>query len=232
MKVPVAVVLGMAFFSGICAAAEKPEVKGQKDKISYSVGYQVGGDFKKQGVELNPEMLVKGAQDALSGAKPLVSPQEMNKTLVDLKRKIVAEDKAKQAKIAEKNLNEGKAFQERNAKAEGVVTLPSGLQYKVLKEGTGTSPKANDNVTVHYRGTLIDGTEFDSSYKRNKPATLKVNRVLPGWQQALLLMKAGSKWQLVVPANLAYGARGAGPRIGPNSTLVFDFELISVQPAP
>jgi FKBP-type peptidyl-prolyl cis-trans isomerase FklB len=222
----------MAFLSGFSAAAEKPEVKEQKDKISYSVGYQVGGDFKRQGVGLNPEMLVKGAQDALSGAEPLVSPREMDQTLVDLKKKIVTEEKAGRKKLAEKNLKDGKDFLEQNAKKEGVVTLPSGLQYKALKEGSGASPKANDNVTVHYRGTLIDGTEFDSSYKRNKPATFRLDRVIPGWTQALTLMKPGAKWQLFIPAKLAYGERGAGTKIPPGSTLIFDVELVSVQPAP
>lgn len=141
MKIPVAVVLGVVFISGVCAAADQPVVKEQKDKISYSVGYQVGSDFKRQGVALNPELLVKGAKDALSGAQPLLSPQEMNKTLVDLKRKIVADEKAKQTKIAEKNLKEGKAFLERNAKAEGVVTLPSGLQLQGPQGGDGSFPQ-------------------------------------------------------------------------------------------
>lgn len=232
MKVTVVVLLCVASLPRLCAAAEKPDVKDTKDRVSYSVGYQVGGDFKKQGTELNPELLLRGVQDAMSGAEPLVSQQEMNKTLVDLKRKIEAEEKTERKRIAEKNLKEGKEFLARNAKKEGVVTLPSGLQYKVLKEGTGPSPKANDNVTVHYRGLLIDGTEFDSSYKRAKPAAFRADRVIPGWKEALLLMKAGSKWELFLPPNLAYGERGAGPLIGPNSALTFEVELISVQSAP
>jgi FKBP-type peptidyl-prolyl cis-trans isomerase FklB len=232
MKAPVATVLCMAFLSGVCAAAEKQESKERKDKISYSVGYQVGGDFKRQGVELDPKLFLKGFQDAMSGAKPHMTPQEMNQTLVDLKKKIVADERKDRQAKAQKALAEGEAFLAANAKKEGVVTHPSGLQYKVLREGAGASPKATDNVTVNYRGTLVDGTEFDSSYKRNKPATFRVDRVIPGWTQALTMMKTGAKWQLFIPAKLAYGDRGAGTKIPPGSTLIFDVELVSVQPAP
>jgi len=182
-----------------------------------------------QGVDLNPDLLVKGVQDAMSGNKPHMSPQEMNKTLVDLKKKIVAEEQRQKKEAAGKNLQEGKAFLAENAKKKDVKTLPSGLQYKVIQEGTGASPKATDSVTVHYKGTLIDGTEFDSSYKRGKPATFRVDGVIAGWTEALQLMKPGAKWQLFIPSELAYGERGAGSRIGPDSTLIFEVELISVQ---
>ncbi len=219
----------MVLFLGVGIAADKPEVKEEKDRISYSVGYQVGGDFKRQGVELNPELLVKGIQDAVSGAKPLLSQQEMNRTLVDLKKKIVADQREAQQKMGEKNLADGKDFLSANGKKKGVVILPSGLQYKILSEGKGKSPGPADSVTVHYRGTLIDGTEFDSSYSRGKPATFQVNRVIAGWTEALQKMKEGAKWQLFIPPNLAYGERGAGSRIGPNATLIFEVELISVQ---
>jgi FKBP-type peptidyl-prolyl cis-trans isomerase len=232
MKAPVAIVLCMVFLSGVSAAAEKKESKEQKDKISYSVGYQMGGDFKRQGVELNPKLFLKGVQDAMSGAKPQMTPQEMNQTLVDLKKKIVADERKDRQAKAQKALAEGEAFLAANGKKEGVVTLPTGLQYKVVREGSGASPKATDNVTVNYRGTLVDGTEFDSSYKRNKPATFRVDRVIPGWTQALTMMKTGAKWQLFIPAKLGYGERGAGSKIPPGSTLIFDVELVSVQPAP
>jgi FKBP-type peptidyl-prolyl cis-trans isomerase FklB len=222
-------VVSTILFLSVGFAADKPEVKGENDRISYSVGYQVGGDFKRQGVDLNPELLVKGVQDAMKGAKPLMTQQEMNKTLVDLKRKVVAAQREEQKKAAEKNLAEGKKFLEENKKKEGVTTLPSGLQYKVIEKGTGASPKKTDSVTVHYKGTLIDGTEFDSSLKRGKPATFRVDRVIPGWTEGLQLMKPGAKWRLFIPANLAYGERGAGSRIGPNSALVFEVELISVE---
>ncbi len=219
----------LAVFSlSVCLAAEKQELANGNDRVSYSVGYQVGGDFKRQGVELNPDLFVKGIQDAMSGAKPLMTQQEMNKTLVDLKKKIVTAQREEQKKSAEKNLADGKKFLEANAKKEGVTTLPSGLQYKVIAKGTGASPKKTDSVTVHYKGTLIDGTEFDSSYKRGQPATFRVDGVIAGWTEALTLMKPGAKWQLFIPANLAYGERGAGSRIGPNSTLIFEVELIKV----
>ena len=221
-------VLSTVIFLGVGFAADNPNVKEEKDKVSYSVGYQVGGDFKRQGVELNPELLVKGVQDAMSGGKPLMTPEEMNKTLVDLKKKIVTAQREEQKKAADKNLADGKKFLESNAKKEGVTTLPSGLQYKVVAKGTGASPKKTDSVTVHYKGTLIDGTEFDSSYKRGQPATFRVDGVIAGWTEALQLMKPGAKWQLFIPANLAYGERGAGSRIGPNSTLIFEVELIKV----
>jgi FKBP-type peptidyl-prolyl cis-trans isomerase FklB len=221
-------IISMVLFLGVGFAAEKPEMKGENDRVSYSVGYQVGGDFKRQGVELNPDLLVKGIQDALAESKPLMTPEEMRKTLVDLKKKIVADQRKQQEEQGQKNLAEGKAFLAKNAKKKGVKTLPSGLQYKVIEKGNGTSPKKTDSVTVNYRGTLIDGTEFDSSYKRGKPATFRVDGVIAGWTEALQLMKPGAKWQLFIPAKLAYGGRAAGPRLGPNSTLIFEVELIKV----
>ncbi|MGB7971555.1 MAG: FKBP-type peptidyl-prolyl cis-trans isomerase [Candidatus Deferrimicrobiaceae bacterium] len=227
-KIAVHVVLVFVFLSGVCLAGDKPEIKDEKGKINYSIGYQIGGDFKRQGIDLDPDLIVKGIQDALSESKPLMTPQEMRKTLVDLKTKIVADQRKQQKEQAQKNLAEGKAFLAKNAKKKGVKTLPSGLQYKVIEKGNGTSPKKTDSVTVNYRGTLIDGTEFDSSYKRGKPATFRVDGVIAGWTEALQLMKPGAKWQLFIPANLAYGERGAGPRIGPNSALIFEVELTKV----
>ena len=215
----------------LCAvrAEENPEIVDETDRVNYSLGYQIGGDFKRQGVELSPELVVKGIQDALSGIEPMMTPAEMNRTLVDLKRKIVADEQAAQKKASDENLAAGRAFLEENSKKEGVKTLPSGLQYRVIKEGTGAIPSATDTVTVHYRGTLIDGTEFDSSYSREEPATFQANRVIDGWKEALQLMKAGGKWQLFIPAELAYGARSVGDKIKSNSTLIFEVELLSVQ---
>jgi len=224
-------VISTIFFLGVGFAADQPEVKEEKDRISYSVGHQVGGDFKRQGVELNPDLFVKGVRDAMSGAKPLMTQQEMNKTLVDLKKKIVAEEQRQKKEAAGKNLQEGKAFLAENARKKDVRTLPSGLQYQVIEKGTGASPKKTDSVTVDYKGTLIDGTEFDSSYKRGKPATFRVDGVIAGWTEALQLMKPGAKWRLFIPPDLAYGERGAGSRIGPNSALIFEVELISVAPS-
>ena len=222
-------ILVVVIFSGISLADEKPELKDEKEKISYSLGYQIGGDFKRQGVELDPDLLVKGMQDAAGGAEPRVSPQEMRKTLVDLKKKVEADERKRRKEQAGKYRAEGEAFLAANGKKEGVVTLPSGLQYKVLAEGKGKSPNPTDNVTVHYRGTLVDGTEFDSSHKRNAPATFGVDRVIAGWKEALPMMKEGAKWQLFVPSKLGYGEKGSGSRIPPDSTLLFEVELLSVQ---
>jgi len=216
------------FFSGVCLAGETPELKSENDRVSYSVGYQIGGDFKRQGVELNTESLVKGVQDARSGAEPLMTRQEMHQTLVDLKKKIMADERKRKKEEAEKVRKEGEAFLAANRKKKGVVTLSSGLQYKVIKEGTGKSPKATNEVTVHYRGTFIDGTEFDSSYQRGTPATFQADSVIAGWKEAIPKMKEGAKWQLFVPADLAYGERGAGPNIPPNAALIFEVELIRV----
>jgi len=222
-------ILIVAFLSGTCLAGETPEPKSEKEKISYSLGYQIGGDFKRQGVELAPDLIVKGIQDAAGGAEPRMPLQEMRKTLVGLKMKVEADERKRLSEIAGKNRAEGEAFLAANGKKEGVVTLPSGLQYKVLAAGTGKSPNPTDNVTVHYRGTFVDGTEFDSSYKRNAPATFGVDRVIVGWQEALPMMKEGAKWQLFVPSKLAYGEQGSGSRFPPNSTLLFEVELIAVQ---
>jgi FKBP-type peptidyl-prolyl cis-trans isomerase FklB len=231
MKYVIAVVLTTVLFFSPAYAEDKPELKEEKDRVSYSIGYQVGGDMNRQGVELNPEMLVKGVQDAVKGGESLMTREEMNSTLVELKKKIVAAQQAQMKKAGEKNLADGKAFLAENGKKEGVTTTSSGLQYKVLKEGEGAAPKATDTVTVNYRGTLIDGTEFDSSYKRGEPATFQLNRVIKGWTEGVQLMKPGAKYQLYIPPVLAYGDRGAGPTIGPNSTLIFDVELISVKAA-
>ena len=158
-----------------------------------------------------------------------MTEQEMKETLAGLQKELM-EKQAERAKLlAEKNKKEGEAFLAANKTKEGVKTLPDGLQYKVIKEGTGKTPKADDTVVTNYRGTLIDGTEFDSSYKRGQPATFPVKGVIPGWTEALQLMKEGSKWELFIPSNLAYGERGAGNAIGPNATLVFEIELISVK---
>ncbi len=211
-----------------CTSEKGPRLKDENDRVNYSLGHQIGGDFKQQGVEIRPELVVKGIQDALSGAEPLMTREEMDKTLMELKKKIVTAQREELRHAAEENLAKGKEFLAENAKKEGVKTLPSGLQYKIIQEGSGASPKATDTVTVHYRGTLIDGTEFDSSYSRGKPATFRVDRVIRGWTEALQMMKEGAKWELFIPPELAYGDRGAGPRIGPSSTLVFEVELLSV----
>jgi FKBP-type peptidyl-prolyl cis-trans isomerase FklB len=213
---------------GLCEAGEAPEIRDENDRISYSLGYQIGGDFKRQGVDLKSDLVVQGMRDAVQGAKPLLTPEEMKKTLVELKRKVTAAQQEERKLSAEKSRAEGEAFLAENAKREGVVTLPSGLQYKIVKDGAGASPQATDNVTVHYRGTLIDGTEFDSSHKRNQPAIFRVNGVIRGWTEALQIMKPEAKWLLFIPAKLAYGERGTGSAIPPNSALIFEVELLKV----
>jgi FKBP-type peptidyl-prolyl cis-trans isomerase FklB len=217
--------------TGLCAAAwagsEQPlELKTDSQKINYSLGYQIGEDFKRQGIELDGAAVVRGIQDAISGKEPLMKPEEVRATLMELKRKIIAAQQEKRKKAKQKKLADGKKYMEENAKKPGVVTTKSGLQYKVLKEGTGKSPSATDRVTVNYRGTTVDGKEFDSSYKRGKPATFRLNGVVKGWTEGLQLMKEGGKAELVIPPKLAYGSRGP---LG-DQTLIFDVELISVGP--
>ena len=231
MKHILIAVLSVALLAGVCRAGDKLDLTDEKVRLSYSVGYQVGGDFLWQGTDINPKLLLKGVQDALLGKEPLMTPQEMRTTLVDLQKKVAAAKDQKSKVEVDKNLAQGKTFLAENRKKEGVKTLPSGLQYKVIKEGFGAMPIATDTVTVHYRGTLIDGTEFDSSYSRGKPATFGVGRVIAGWTEALQLMKEGARWQLFIPPDLAYREKGAGSKIPPNSSLIFEVELISVQPS-
>ena len=206
---------------------DKPfPLKDLKDKASYSIGVDIGMNFKKQNMDLNADALAAGAKDALNG-KPQVSPNEVREIMTQWQK----EFGEKQKVMATKNQADGEKYLVENKKKEGVKTTASGLQYKSLKEGAGPQPKASDTVTVNYRGTLIDGTEFDSSYKRGEPATFPLNGVIKGWTEGLQLMKKGSKFQFVIPPSLAYGERAVGADIGPNSTLVFDVELLDVKPA-
>ncbi|RPJ36944.1 MAG: FKBP-type peptidyl-prolyl cis-trans isomerase [Deltaproteobacteria bacterium] len=220
--------LGFLLTGTFCFAAEKPELKDQKDKESYSLGYQFGQTMKYQGLDIDMDIYTSGIRDALGGSKPQLSQEEMRQTVSELQKRIAAAREKGLNEISAKNLAEGKAFLEENKKKEGVKVLPSGLQYKVLSEGSGKSPRATDQVTVNYKGTLINGVEFDNSYKRGKPTTFQIDKVVKGWTEALPLMKEGSKWQLFIPPELGYGSRGAGP-VPPNSTLIFEVELISVQ---
>lgn len=202
-------------------------LKTDKQKFSYTAGYQIGQNLKRQNLDLDSKTFSQGVQDAITNAKPRLKPEEMQAAVQAQQKK----DMDKQTAVAKKNLDAGQAFLEANKKKDGVVTLPSGLQYKVITEGKGKQPKSTDTVVAHYRGTLINGTEFDSSYQRNEPATFPVGGVIKGWQEALPLMKEGAKWQVYIPADLAYGPRGAGAAIGPNEALIFDIELVSVKEA-
>jgi len=218
-------ILGILFLAFQVSAEENLVLKNQKEKMSYVIGMDIGNNLKKQSIDVDPNILARGIQDALSAVKPLLTEQEIQNTLTTFQK----ERAAKQEGVAKKNKNEGEAFMTANKKKEGVKALASGLQYKVIKAGTGKKPNINDSVTTHYRGTLVDGTEFDSSYKHGQPVTFPVSGVIAGWTEALQLMQEGAKWQLFIPPNLAYGERGTGGVIGPNATLIFEIELISVQ---
>ena len=215
--------------SGAAFAADAPELKGDKEKLSYSIGMELGGNLKRQSVEVDPDLLAKGVKDSYGGGKTLLTEDEARLAITTFQKALMAKKAETMRILAEKNKADGEKFLAENAKKEGVKTLPSGLQYKEIAPGTGKGPKTTDTVTTHYKGTLIDGTEFDSSFKRGQPATFPVSGVIPGWTEALQLMKEGAKWQLFVPSNLAYGEQGAGREIGPNATLVFEVELISVK---
>lgn len=228
MKIAAAA-LSVILLAGTVYAANSIVLKNKKDKESYAIGLDIGKNFKSQSIDIDPDVLVKGIKDVLSGNKPLMTDEEVQAVMTDFRKEMMDKQTARTKEAGEKNKKEGEAFLAENKKKDGVVTLPSGLQYKIIKEGSGAKPKATDTVTVNYRGTLIDGTEFDSSYKRGQPASFKVTGVIQGWTEALQLMKTGSKWQLFVPPSLAYGERGAGRDITPNATLIFDVELISVQ---
>jgi FKBP-type peptidyl-prolyl cis-trans isomerase len=204
-------------------------LKDQKDKISYALGVNVGVTLKGQSIDVDPNVLLQGVKDVLAGGKLLMTDEEVKTTLTQMQADLTAR-RAEKAKVeGAANKKTGDAFLAANKSKPGIVTLPSGLQYKILTQGKGPKPTANDTVVCNYRGTLIDGKEFDSSYKRGQPTTFPVIKVIPGWREALQLMPVGSKWQLVVPPGLAYGDKAAGPDIGPNSTLIFEVDLISIQ---
>jgi FKBP-type peptidyl-prolyl cis-trans isomerase FklB len=222
-------ILAILFLVTPVLAAENIQLKSEKDKTSYTLGINIGNNIKQLPLEIDMDIFYRGFKDAVSKNKPLLSEEEMHTVMTAFQKEITAKQTELMKSQGEKNKKEGEAFLVENKKKEGVKTLASGLQYKVIKEGTGKSPKATDKVSTHYQGTLIDGTEFDSSYKRGEPATFPVNGVIPGWTEALQLMKVGSKWQLFVPSKLAYGERGAGPKIGPNAVLIFTVELLSIK---
>jgi len=229
MKHILAAIISIGLLFGVCSAAEKLELKDQKDKESYSLGYQFGESLKMQGVEINLDVYTSAIRDSLGGKEPQLSSEEIRSTVMGLRQRVAAVQQKALMEQAEKNLAEAKSFLAENGKKEGVKTLPSGVQYKVLSEGAGKMPKKTDTVTVHYRGTFINGTEFDSSIARGQPTTFQVDGVIPGWSEALQLMKEGAKWQLFIPPELAYGERGMPPRMPPQSILLFDVELISVK---
>jgi FKBP-type peptidyl-prolyl cis-trans isomerase FklB len=217
--------------SATAAAKPKPlELVTDKDKQSYAIGLNVGKSLHRDSIDVEPKFVLQGIEDALGDGKLLLTDEQIKTVMTELQTQVRQQQEEKRLALVESNKKDGAAFLAANATKEGVVTLPSGLQYKILVAGTGPKPSATDTVVCNYRGTLLDNTEFDSSYKRGQPMTFRVGGVIKGWTEALQLMPVGSKWQLFIPPDLAYGDRGQGPG-GPNATLIFEVELVSIQPA-
>lgn len=215
--------------TGQVQAEEKAIPNEKKEKIGYSIGVDLGKKLNDLSIEVDADMVARGLRDAYTG-KTQLSDEVMSAVLADLNKEVQNRRNEKMKTLGEKNKVEGAAFLKENAKKNGVVTLPSGLQYKVMKEGTGKTPDINDTVIVHYKGALLDGTEFDNSRNRNQPAEFVLGKnVLPGWNEALQKMKAGSRWLVIIPPNLAYGDKGPGGIVGPNAVLMFDIELLAVK---
>jgi len=221
-------ILGVVLLTAQCAQ-EPTDLKTEQDKVNYGIGVSVAKNFKQQGMEVDVNLVVKGLKDELTGKKLLMSEDELRKTMTAYQQEMRGKQMQERKMAALDKKKEGDAFLAENKKKEGVVTLPNGLQYKILKAGEGKKPTAEDTVEVKYRGTLIDGKEFDSSGAATR--TFKVKAVIPGWREALQLMPVGSKWQLAVPPELAYGARGMGQAIMPNTTLIFEVELVGIKSA-
>jgi len=204
------------------ASAGEATPKTDDEKFSYAIGYQIAESVKRQGMEVDVDSLIQAIRDDLTGTPLRISQPEMQAAVVAYQQKKFEE-------LSDKNQKAGKKYLAANKKKPGIVELPSGLQYRIVEEGSGEKPVSNDTVKVHYRGTLIDGTEFDSSYARGEPVTFQIANIINGWQQALILMSEGAKWQVFIPPILAYGSGGAGQNIGPNATLVFEIELVSIE---
>jgi FKBP-type peptidyl-prolyl cis-trans isomerase len=229
MRLKLITILAVILLAALASAQEKPALKNEKEKLSYALGMDLGNQLRKQSVDIDPALFGKGLGDALSGSKTLLSEEEVRATVVALQTELRQKQVETMRIAAETNKKAGDAFLAENKKKEGVVTLPSGLQYKVLRAGQGKRPTDADTVECQYRGALVDGTEFDSSYSRGQPATLKLSGVIAGWREALKIMPVGSKWQLFIPPKLAYAERGAGNEIGPNATLIFEVELLAIK---
>src|SRR5438270_1190637 len=224
MKSIIVTAIALSFAFNAFAEDKAVNFKDAKDKFSYAIGLNIGMNFKRQNIDVNTDMISSGVKDGLSG-KPQMTMDQIREVMMNFEKDM----QAKQTEAGKKNEADAQKFLADNKKKEGVKTTASGLQYIVEKEGTGAQPKSTDNVTVNYRGILMDGTEFDSSYKRGQPATFPVGGVIKGWTEALPLMPVGSKWQLFLPSQLAYGERSPSPEIGPDATLIFEVELLSIQ---
>jgi FKBP-type peptidyl-prolyl cis-trans isomerase FklB len=231
MKLRLIIMTGLLLAAVPAFGADEALPKDAKEKLSYAVGLIWANNLKQQSIEVDSGMLVKGFQHGLSGSKPLLTEEEIREIMTKLQKDVAAKMEDRKKNAAEINKKEGETFLAENQKKEGVKVLPSGLQYKVVQNGTGKSPKQKDYVVVHYRGLRLNGTQFDGTVQSDKPATFKLEQVVKGWQEALLLMNPGSKWRIFVPPHLAYGEQGAGP-IEPNSTLIFDVELVDIYTYP
>lgn len=207
----------------------KAPLTDKKDKVSYSIGIDIGKSLQKQKIDINTEIFMAGIKDGMTDKYTLLPEEQIKETLMAFQTDMLDKQKADMKVVAEQNKTEGEKFLTENKKRKDITTLPSGLQYRIIREGKGTSPKATDMVKTHYMGKLIDGKKFDSSYDRGEPARFPVNGVIPGWTEALQIMKPGAKWELFVPAELAYGEQGVGGAIGPNATLIFEVELMEVE---
>ncbi|RAP38373.1 hypothetical protein B1207_00335 [Legionella quinlivanii] len=229
MKLVAAATMSLAMSTAI--AASDVTLSTDMDKLSYSIGADLGKNFKKQGIEVNPAAMAKGLQDGMAGSQLMLTDDQMKEVLNKFQKDLMSKRNAEFSKKSEENKSKGEAFLSQNKTKEGVVSLPSGLQYKIIETGSGAKPAKDDTVTVEYTGKTIDGQVFDSTDKSGKPATFKVSQVIPGWTEALQLMPAGSTWEIYIPSALAYGPRSVGGPIGPNETLIFKIHLISVKKA-
>ncbi len=221
--------LGIALTITACGKGDKSELKTDTEKFSYAIGMDIGKSLKRLETEIDVGALRQGAQDVLDDKETLLTQEQVVEVMTSFSQKIQKEQEEKQKAAAGKNVEESKKFFAENGKKDGIKTTKSGLQYQVITEGKGDKPKATDRVSVHYKGTLLDGSTFDSSYERGEPATFPLNAVIPGWTEGLQLMTVGSKYKLFVPPELGYGERGAGPKIGPNAALIFEVELLKVE---
>ena len=225
-------IIGFILVSIACkktSESKKISMDSTASKRGYAMGYNFGKNIKSLSSAIDKEALIKGVRDALSGNKPMLTDKDIQQVLSSFQKELIQKDMEKRKATGEANLAEEKNFLEKNKEKPGIKTTPSGLQYEIIKEGKGPHPKPTDTVIVHYRGTFLDGKEFDSSYKRNQPAKFQLNKVIPGWVEGLQLMRVGSKYKFYIPSKLAYGERGAGNVIGPNKLLVFEVELLGIE---
>ena len=229
MKVLLIVVLCLVLVACQGNTQDKVELKTQKDTVSYGIGTDIGKNLKAQSIDVNPSVLAAGIRDAIADGKMMLPDEQIQAAMTNFQKELMARQQEKARELGEKNKKEGEAFLAANKTKEGVKTTASGLQYKVVKEGNGPKPKPEQTVTVHDKGTLIDGTEFDNSYKRGEPTSFQLSGVIRGWTEGIQLMSVGSKYTFYIPAELGYGAAGAGQAVPPNATLIFDVELLSIK---